>query len=110
MEFGDTSTVDATRRVAEVQARDNSMNLMWTLPFYLTYTDVLKSLGVITDSDSIRISLLNRDGNREKVVVRAVPGVLSLDDVKVRKLISSKLPGAPPAPLYLSRVSYNFWY
>lgn len=107
VQIGETEVGDAMRRVESIVSHDNPMGIKWIGPVYLTFPDVLEALGIVERASRVAVVFETRDGRRETAVLEnAAP----LTSPSLPKLIPSKIPGAPPPPLYLSKVADHYWF
>jgi hypothetical protein len=94
-------------QMADFTSRDNAMGISWIAPFLLRFRGFLEALGTPIDVQGLRIQFGDRQGG---VITDTIPLVpVPTWRGGVPKLIASQLPGAPPAPLYLSNVSTPYW-
>jgi len=90
------------RRLPPIVSRDNPMGIEWIGPLYFQLGDVLASLGATRDPSRVRLTLEDRAGRREDVVVRADRPL----HPQAPKL------GPPPSgspPLWLRDAQRPFW-
>jgi hypothetical protein len=106
LKFGDTSTDVAIHKVEALIPRDNPMTLLYRAPMYLTFSDMLKVLGIIPDGAEVPLTVEDRMGHQQQIVVKSRPG----ERDQPKKLIPSRLPQSPPAPLYLKNVRDLYWF
>jgi hypothetical protein len=95
------------RRIRPFVARDNDEGVLWAGPFLLRFVGYLEAISDRRFPDRVPVRLLERSGKRVALdlVPESPPRMRGLP-----KLIASRLPGAPPPPLYLRNVSSNFWF
>jgi hypothetical protein len=72
---------------------------------YLRSPDFLREVGVDSKAGSVPVTLEDRSGRRHTITLEPAP-MRSL----VRRLMPSRLPGAPAAPFYLRDVEKNYWF
>jgi hypothetical protein len=101
--FDDTDAADVVRAVRTLARRENDMEALWLAPSYLTLPQVLHILGFIKNPDKVRLTA-RRDMGEETITI--VPG----RPLRSRKLIPSRMPGAPAAPMYLEKVADAYWF
>lgn len=84
--------------------RDNPMRILQQGPFLLTVTAVLRGLGAIGDTETVPLTIRDAAGTERTVDLKSAP----VHRVNF-ELIPSKLPGAPPPPLYLAHADEVLW-
>jgi hypothetical protein len=94
------------RRIRPYVARDNDEGIVWAGPFLLRFVGYLEAVSGRRLAGKIPATLKGRDGQESAVDLDPVP-VPRMRGVP--KLISSRVPGAPPPPLYLREVEKTFW-
>jgi hypothetical protein len=84
--------------------RDNPMRILRQGPFLLTVTAVLRDLDAIGDTETVPLTVRDARGDERTIEVESQPvGRINFE------LIPSKLPGAPPPPLYLAHADEVLW-
>jgi hypothetical protein len=86
--------------------QDNLHTVKWFAPTMMRFRGIYEMYGLRSLSKNINLSLVNRKNKPVLQNIEFVP-VASLKGIP--KLIPSQLPEAPPAPLYLSNVTRNYW-
>jgi len=105
--IGTTSAADVETRLADYVTRDNVHGVRWNGPTLLRLTGTLEAIAEGIDPTRVPITLRTHAGEEKRV-----------DFVPVReerspgtpKLAPSRLPGAPPPPLYLQDVATSHWF
>lgn len=104
--IGNTSSAVILERMKPAISADNPFGYRWIGPALLNLRGVIESLADGITSDSIPVTLRDRAGRVHKLKFTSGPPPRMQG---VPKLMASKLPGAPAAPLWLRRVKKNFW-
>lgn len=94
----------ALARVAPYVSKDNPMFVRAMGVNLLAFPDFLHAIGAVADPRHIPLTVLGPGGSRETVDLEPRAG-----GAMAKRLVSSALPGAPPAPLYLRRAEEAFW-
>jgi hypothetical protein len=107
LRFGALSAADALARIDPYISRDNVMGVTWLAPFFLRFRGTQEVLGLENDADRATLTLQSPEGQvtEERFPFVPVPRLRG-----VPKLLASKLPGAPAAPLYLRDVTKPYWF
>ena len=85
---------------------DNPLMYRWIGPPFLNLRGVIESMAGKTMGDSIPVTLRDREGQIHSLEFATVaPPKMQ----GVPKLMPSRLPGAPPVPIWLQHVERNFW-
>lgn len=101
--FENTSTKEAIKKTNTVNAKDNDMQKLWLGPYYLGLPDVLKGLGIVENANQVTITLNDRNGKPQKVIMNPVSWNFS-GFPKMPKLKDSE------QPLFLSKTEDPYWY
>lgn len=101
--FENTSTKEAIKKTNTVNAKDNDMQKLWLGPYYLGLPDVLKGLGIVENANQVTITLNDRNGKSQKVIMNPVSWNFS-GFPKMPKLKDSE------QPLFLSKTEDPYWY
>lgn len=101
--FENTSTKEAIQKTNTVNAKDNDMQKLWLGPYYLGLPDVLKGLGIVENANQVTITLNDRNGKSQKVIMNPVSWNFS-GFPKMPKLKDSE------QPLFLSKIVDPYWY
>jgi hypothetical protein len=88
-------------------SRDNPMGVRWIGPFLLQFRGMVEALAPESDPEGIALTMLDRSGREQSVVLETIPAPPIRG---VPKLVASRLPGAPPPPLYLENVASPYWF
>ncbi len=104
--IGTTPINEALERLESVVHRDNAMTIKWLGPVILACRGVLETVASGIDPNRIAITLQSQGGQVTEALLAPIPPPSS---PRVPKLIPSRLPGAPPAPLYLQKVAVSYW-
>ncbi len=104
--IGTTPVKDVLERLDGVVHRDNAMTVKWIGPVMLAYRGVLETVASGIDPNRISITLQSQGGDVAEALLTPIPPSSS---PRIPKLIPSRLPGAPPVPLYLQKVAVNYW-
>jgi hypothetical protein len=104
--IGNTSSATILERMKPAISADNRFMYKWIGPPFLNLRGAIESLADGVTSDSIPVTLRDRNGRVHKLKFTSVPPPRMEG---VPKLMSSKLPGAPGAPIWLRDVRKNFW-
>ena len=67
--FENTSTKEAIQKTNKINAKDNDMQKLWLGPYYLGLPDVLKGLGIVENANQVTITLNDRNGKSQKVIM-----------------------------------------
>jgi len=95
------------RRIRPYVARDNDEGVLWAGPFLLRFVGYLEAVSGRRITEKVPAKLQSRNGAEETVDLGPVPVPMMRG---VPKLIPSRLPAAPPPPLYLRDVGRTFWF
>ena len=106
LKFANTPVEAALAQMSDLISRDNDMGIKWIGPLFLRFRGGLET--VVPDLNSQNILVTLEDRNRQKTATTFTP-IAAPPMRGVPKLISSKLSGAPPAPLYLENVARLYW-
>lgn len=101
--FENTSTKEAIQKTNKINAKDNDMQKLWLGPYYLGLPDVLKGLGIVENANQVTITLNDRNGKSQKVIMNPVSWNFS-GFPKMPKLKDSE------QPLFLSKTEDPYWY
>ena|SRR6266550_4909088 len=104
--IGNTSTARLLQRMKPAISADNPFMYKWIGPPFLNLRGVIEAETDVARRDSIPVTLRDRSGHVQRVKFGTVPPPRMQG---VPKLMSSRLPGAPPVPLWLKNVQRNFW-
>lgn len=104
---GRVETMGALERLAPFVARDNPNGIKVFGMAYLALPAYLHGAGVIDDPSRVEFTLEDRAGRQETIAVGPdqAPGPQRGRDFR---LTPSRLPGAPPPPLYLRDTARHF--
>jgi hypothetical protein len=106
--FASTPADQAMAKMDELISRDNPMGIKWIGPLFLRFRGALEivATGVSSQGKGIPVTLEDRDGRTAETEFE----LISVPPMRgVPKLIASKLPEAPTAPLYLENVTTSYW-
>lgn len=105
--FGTTPASLVVDRMRPALSMDNRFTYLWTVPAFLSFRGYLENFADGVDPDSVALTLEPLGEKERRVVVAPVvaPPLRGMP-----KLLASRVPNAPPAPLYLSDVTQNFWF
>lgn len=97
----------AMTRVGEMISQDNTMGTKWIGPFLLRFRGALEAVGVQLNAGKLSCTLEDSKGQNTETSFEfvSVPRLRGIP-----KLIPSRDAKAPPAPLYLSNVTSNYWF
>lgn len=98
-----TSTEEAIQKTNTINARDNDMQTLWLGPYYLGLPDVLKGLGIVENANQVTITLKDRNGKSQKVIMNPISWNFS-GFPKMPKLKDHE------QPLFLSKIEDPYWY
>ncbi|MGH9869202.1 MAG: hypothetical protein ACREAA_13700 [Candidatus Polarisedimenticolia bacterium] len=104
--IGTTPVDEALQRLESVVHRDNAMTVKWIGPVMLAHRGVLETVASGIDPELISITLQSPGGGVSEALLAPIPPPSSS---RIPKLIPSRLPGAPPPPLYLQKVAVHYW-
>lgn len=101
--FENTRTDEAILKTNSVNAKDNDMQKLWLGPYYLGLPDVLKGLGIVENANQVTITLNDRNGKSQKVIMNPISwnfsGFPKMPKLKVNN-----------QPLFLSKIEEPYWY
>ncbi len=103
---GTTPAAVVLERMKTGISSDNPFGWKWIGPPFLNLRGVLEALTDVRPGERIPVTLQNRAGRVQRVRFATVPPPPMTG---VPKLISSRLAGAPPIPMWLRSVERNFW-
>jgi len=98
-----TTVKEALQKTNKVNAKDNDMQKLWLGPYYLGLPDVLKGLGIVENANQVTITLKDRNGKSQKVIMNPVSWNFS-GFPKMPKLKDDE------QPLFLSKIEEPYWY
>ena len=104
--IGQTPSAVLLQRMKPAISSDNPFAYRWIGPPFLNLRGAIEALADGITSDSIPVTLRDRAGRVHKLKFASGPPPRMQG---IPKLTASKLPGAPPAPIWLQQVSRNFW-
>jgi hypothetical protein len=107
--LGTTPADELVARLADYISRDNDQGIRWVGPAFLTLTGMLEAIAEGVTAAAIPVTLRTPDGARAEVVLAPVPPAPSASTGGLPKLHPSRLPGAPPPPLWLRDVARAHW-
>ena len=87
--------------------QDNIHTVKWFAPTVIRFRGLYEMYGLPALSKDMPLTVMDRE---QKPVIEKVKFVPAASLRGIPKLIPSRLPEAPPTPLYLTRVSTNYWY
>jgi hypothetical protein len=105
--IGATPAAELLERLSAYISRDNEHGTRWSGPRFLRLTGMLEAVADGIDPGRIRVTLRAPGAKPTEVDFTPVPDP-PVDTTP--KLIPSRLPGAPPAPLYLQDVPRSHWF
>ena len=104
--IANTSTAKIIERMKPTISSDNKFGYKWIGPPFLNVKGIIEAMTDRSFPDSIPVTLRDRNGKTQNVkFVTGPPARMQ----GVPKLIASRLPRAPAAPLWLRDVRRNFW-
>ena len=106
LRVGNTPTDVVINRMRPTLSADNRFTYLWVAPALLSFRGFLEKFADGIDSGDVALTLRPHDGTTLRV---RIPTVIAPPMRGIPKLPTSKLAGAPAAPLYLSNVGENFW-
>jgi len=86
--------------------QDNAYTVKWFAPTMMRFRAVYETYGLAPLSKNIVLSVVDRNNKPATETIEFIP---STNFRSIPKLIPSQLPGAPPAPAWLSKVPVNYW-
>ncbi|REE79722.1 hypothetical protein BX611_2617 [Lutibacter oceani] len=98
-----TNAEEALQKTNAINARDNDMQTLWLGPYYLGLPDVLKGLGIVENANQVAITLKDRSGKSQKIIMNPVSWNFS-DFPKMPKLKDKE------QPLFLSKTEDPYWH
>jgi hypothetical protein len=107
LKIGNKSAEDVIEAERPTLSVDNRYGYLWVGPALLSFAGYLEKFAGVTPGTSVPLTLRTSTG---EVVHVSVPMISAPPLRGVPKLPPSKVPGAPPAPLYLKNVAQNFWF
>ncbi len=105
--IGTTGADVLMTRIADYVSKDNVYTPRWTGPRFLRLTGTLEAIADGIDPTAIRVTL--RAPGSEPTEEPFAPRREEPID-RTPKLAPSRLPGAPPPPLYLQDVPRSYWF
>jgi hypothetical protein len=94
------------RRIRPYVARDNDEGIVWAGPVLLRFVGFLEAITDQRFPDAVPVRL-HHHGRDTTITLPLVPAPMLRG---VPKLIPSRLPNAPAAPLYLQNVATPYWF
>ncbi|MCH7548814.1 MAG: hypothetical protein IH969_04635 [Candidatus Krumholzibacteriota bacterium] len=104
---GKLSAADALERCASVTQRDNTQQIKWIAPRWMSAVEVLHGLGIIENRDHVDLVVADAEGQEEKVRIEPVPfdrNMMSRNFAEPVTMIEG------PTPMYLRDREQNYWY
>ena len=105
--IGESETAELLSPLSDYVSRDNDQGARWAGPKFLRLTGTLEAIAEGIEPDRIPVTLRTQGGEEQRVdfaPMRAEP------NPNTPKLAPSRLPGAPPPPLYLQDVARAHWF
>jgi hypothetical protein len=107
LKIGNKSAEDVIEAMRPTLSVDNRFGYLWMGPPLLSFAGYLEKFAGVAPGPNVPLTLRTRAGE----IVRVDMPLVSAPPLRgVPKLPPSKVPGAPPAPLYLKNVAQNFWF
>ncbi len=94
-------------RLRPFVARDNDMGILWAGPLLLRFVGYLEAITDQRFTERVPVRLRDRSGSQATIDLSPVPPPRMHG---LPKLIASRLPGAPPPPIYLRDVGGDYWF
>jgi hypothetical protein len=107
LSIGATSADVLLKRVADYVSKDNVYTTRWVGPRFLRLTGTLEAIADGIDPAAVRVTL--RAPGAEPAVEVFTPR-REEPSAATPKLAPSRLPDAPPPPLYLQDVPRSYWF
>jgi hypothetical protein len=107
LKIGSRSAEEVINAMRPTLSVDNRFGYLWVGPPLLSFAGYLEKFAGVTPGASVPLTLRTRTGDVVHVNVPLMPAPPLRG---IPKLPPSKVPGAPPAPLYLKNVPQNFWF
>lgn len=104
--LADLPIPEVTRRISAYVARDNDEGIVWAGPVLLRFVGFLEAITDRRFASAVPVRL-RRQGRDTTITFPLIPAPMLRG---VPKLIPSKLPTAPAAPLYLRDVATPYWF
>jgi hypothetical protein len=95
-------------RLAPLLSTENTSQLRWVYPTYLTFPDFLRAAGLRVDAAGVRLSLDSASRGRD-VRIRPMPPPVDPGSLVLGLVPPPVTTGARPA-LYLSRLGAAYWF
>lgn len=105
--IGETGADALLARLADYVSRDNVHGTRWTGPTLLRLTGTLEAIAEGIEPTRVPVTLRTLAG--EQTVAVFTPA-REEPSTNTPKLVASRVPGAPPPPLYLTDVPRSFWF
>ena len=104
---GNTPAEAVIERMRPTLSADNRYGYLWVAPALLSFRGYLENFADGIRPDSVSLTLIPRGAKEVRVNIALVvaPPMRGMP-----KLLASRLPGAVPAPMYLSNITQNFWF
>lgn len=103
LRVGETPVEEARRRMEVFACSDNPMGALSQSTGFLCFVQALETVGLATPGQTPRLEILDRHGVRR--TIEPQPRAMT----RRGNLPASKIPGAPPPPLWLRRPEQNVW-
>jgi len=105
--IGNTDADTLLARLADYVSHDNAQNVRWSGPTFLRLTGTLEAIAEGIEPTRVPVRLRAPSGEESEVVFTPEREEPSSG---TPKLAPSRVPGAPPPPLYLTDVATAFWF
>ena len=107
LRIGNRSAEDVINAERTALSVDNRFGYLWIGPPLLSFAGYLEKFAGVAPGASVPLTIRMRTGEVVHVNMPLIPAPPLRG---VPKLPSSRVPGAPAAPLYLRNVPQNFWF
>ena len=98
-----TPIKEVLQKTNTLNARDNDMQILWLGPYYMCLPDVLKEIGIISNTNKVTLTLSDVNGKTESLTLTPITwsfnGFPKLPKLKKKK-----------QPLFLSQIEKPYWY
>lgn len=102
--FDETPAGKALEAMAYLKERENDAHLAHGAMTFLELPGVLHALKLTRQPDRVQLTVIDRSGQKRTISPEPLPN--GGDQGKIQE---SKIPGAPPPPLYLQNSNDYFW-
>jgi len=107
LRVGKVSAEEALERCATVTQRDNTQQIKWIAPRWMSVVEVLQALGIVDDLDHVDIVVADEAGGEEGIRIQPVEFTR---DISGRRFADPVSMIEGDVPLYLKDRARHYWF